>query len=70
MVQYGIPEDSFWYSLVGLFLLFILFRTLVVVCLLLQEKGDDKKSAGDTRNTNIPTVAKKALAEVIEEVDD
>ena len=43
---------------------------MVVVCLLLQERGEDKKSVGDTRNTNIPTrKSGKILADVVEEDD-
>ena len=52
--DYGFEDSSYWTCLGMLFLLFIFFRALVVLSLVIQDR---RKAASehDTRNTNIPT---------------
>lgn len=52
LYDYGFEETNFWVCVLALFLLFIMFRALVVLSLVLQDR---KKAANgnDTRNTTI-----------------
>mmetsp|Transcript_32952 Transcript_32952/g.40760 ORF Transcript_32952/g.40760 Transcript_32952/m.40760 type:complete len:156 (+) Transcript_32952:1742-2209(+) len=53
MEKYGFEDTSYGVCVAALFVLFVVFRSLVVLSLWCQ---DSKKSSGmtDTRNTNIP----------------
>ena len=52
LVNYGMQDASFWGCLGMLFLLFIVFRLLVIVSLHCQD-GKGQIRGEDTRNTNI-----------------
>ena len=51
--QYGFEGGYFYDSVIGLIMLWILFRVLTVVSLKLQDRSCQKVQAGDTRNKEI-----------------
>ena len=70
LVDYGLENKSYWGCLGMLFLMFIFFRTTVVLSLILQDRQERKSGGGDTRNTNIPARnPARASLKVIEEED-
>lgn len=50
---------SYWRCVGMLFVLFIFFRLMVVISLVLQDRNENKQAGGDTRNTDIPDRTKK-----------
>lgn len=50
--DYGFEDTNFWVCVLALFLLFVMFRALVVLSLVLQDRKKGV-SENDTRNTNI-----------------
>ena len=64
--QYGFTTDdgelkSYWNSIIGLLCLFIFFRLMVIVSLVLQDVKWNLGGTGDTRNTGGRTDGRTAL---------
>ena len=62
LVTYGLQDASFGRCVLMLFLLFIMFRSLVILSLMLQDRKA-AKSRNDTRNLHIPATKRQGGAE-------
>jgi len=65
---YGFDDKSFWGCIFMLFLLFIIFRVLVIVSLACQDRKRGHNEH-DTRNTNINLIPRKGTQQPLIDKD-